>query len=247
MEAEEYRSIFEQEQTHWWYQGMRGISESLLRRYAPRQVRPLRILDAGCGTGGMMMALAPHGDVFGIDYSPIALSYCRRRNLEQTARASVMGLPFPDDSFDIVTSFEVLYHAAVADDVAAMGELRRVLRPGGLLLLRLPAFEFMRGAHDVMVHTRRRYTTAELRKKLVSAGFSVERMSYVNSLLFPLAAGVRLGQRLSGHVSHAQSDVRPVAPMLNSLLRLPFFIEEKLLAFVNFPVGLSALAVARKS
>ena len=193
-----------------------------------------------------MPVLGAYGEAFGIDYSPIALSFCKNRGLTRLSRASVTALPFHDASFGLVTSFEVLYHAAVADDVAAMREFLRVLRPGGVLLVRLPAFEFLRGSHDAMVHTRRRYTTGELRRKLLAAGFVVERITYVNSFLFPIAAAVRLAQRLFGRSNDRQSDIRPVAPMLNALLRLPFSLESRLLAFTSLPVGLSALAVARR-
>lgn len=245
MEPEEYRSIYRLEQSHWWYQGMREIAESVLSRYLP-QGRPLDVLDAGCGTGGMMQSLARFGRVYGLDYSPLALDYCRKRAITTAVRASVTHIPFASQRFDLATSFEVLYHAAVRDDVAAMREVLRVLRPGGLFLLRLPAFEFLRGSHDHTVHTRHRYTADEVRRKLRAAGFRVLRVSYANSLLFPAAAGSRLLQRVTGRAEHAGSDVQETSRWLNGVLRAPLRLEARLLPVLDLPVGLSVLALARR-
>src|SRR5207248_8255591 len=141
------------EDTHWWYLGMRAIASDLLASL-PLPPAPL-ILDAGCGTGGNAALLERHGWLVGVDLSDLALDLAAGRGHRPLARASVTALPFPDQTFDLVTSFEVLYHRAVGDDVAALGELRRVLRPGGHLLLRLPALDWLRGAHDAAVHTER--------------------------------------------------------------------------------------------
>ena len=108
----------------------------------------------------------------------------------------MLELPFGDATFDLVTSFDVIYHLGVADDVAALREMRRVLRPGGALFVRVPALERLQSHHDVAVHTRQRYTRAELRRKAEPAGLRVERASYANTVLLPLAAVARLGARL---------------------------------------------------
>jgi ubiquinone/menaquinone biosynthesis C-methylase UbiE len=245
MEPEEYESIFRLEATHWWYRGMRESAEALLDRYLPTR-SDLKILDAGCGTGGNLVSLSRLGQTVGLDYSPLALGFCRQRKLDRLVRASVTHVPLGASSFDLVTSFEVLYHAAVSDDVLALREFQRVLRPGGLLLLRLPAFEFLRGAHDKTVHTRHRYTAAEVGRKLRQAGLEPLRLTYANSLLFPVAAAERVAQRISGKAEEGGSDVGETAGWLNSLLLVPLRIEARLLPWVNLPVGLSVLALARK-
>lgn len=224
---------------------MRGISLALLETYLPRQEN-LSIMDAGCGTGGMMLALARYGQVWGIDNSPLAIAYSRKRGLDKLAMASVTHLPFSNGRFDLVTSFEVLYHLGVADDSQALREFTRVLRPGGHLLLRLPAYELLRGAHDVMVHTRHRYTAPEVRAKVEAAGLRVVYSGYANTLLFPIAAGTRLVQRLTGRDQAGASDVRETSPLVNRMLSWMLLAEAKLIPRVPLPFGLSVLCLGQK-
>ncbi len=245
MEPEEYANLFQVEQRHWWYVGMRGISLALLDTYLPKK-QHLDVLDGGCGTGGMMLALARYGRVTGIDFSPLAVGYSRQRGLDRVMRASVTHLPFPNECFDLVTSFEVLYHLGVSDDGQAIQEFARVLRPGGHMLLRLPAFESMRGAHDVAVHTRHRYTTDEVQRKVESAGLQVVRLSYGNTLLFPLAAGTRLLQRLTGRDHEATSDVHETSALANKVLSTVLTTEKHIIPRVRLPFGLSVFCLARK-
>jgi SAM-dependent methyltransferase len=239
----EYEAMYRVEDTLWWYVGMRRIAEALL---GERLDEAARILDAGCGTGGNMRWLAGYGTVFGVDLSPHAVAFCARRELTTVARASVLGLPFPDGRFDLVTSFDVVYHMAVADDVAALRELRRVLRPGGWAFLRVPALERLRSEHDAAVHTRQRYSLSELREKVGLAGLEVARSTYVNTLLFPLAATSRLVRRLLPHTGAEQSDVRPAPAPVNAAFGAVMSGEAALLEHVDLPVGLSAVVVARR-
>src|SRR5439155_12479639 len=127
---EEYQRMFEAEETQWWYAGMRAISLALLSPELPARPDSVRILDAGCGTGNNLRHLARHGRAVGVDLSDEALRFCRARGVP-AAKAELLALPFPDASFDCVTSFDVLYHRWVADDRAAVAEMARVLRPGG--------------------------------------------------------------------------------------------------------------------
>ena len=193
-----------------------------------------------------------------MDLSPLATAYCRRRGLTRVSRASVLELPFSDATFDLVTSFDVIYHLGVADDVAALREMRRVLRPGGALFVRVPALERLQSHHDVAVHTRQRYSAAELRRKAEAAGLRVERASYANSVLLPLAAVSRLGGRLrsalagpgrtgsKGGEEMVRSDVRPAPALLNALFGAVLGLEAALLSRVDLPIGLSAFVVARR-
>ncbi|HEY3108540.1 MAG TPA: methyltransferase domain-containing protein, partial [Chloroflexota bacterium] len=195
MNRQQYLQMRAVEDRHWWYLGMRAIAQDVI---ASLNLPPAAlILDAGCGTGGNAALLERHGRFVGVDLSDLALELAAERGRRPLARASVAALPFPDATFDLVTSFEVLYHRAVGDDVAALAELRRVLRPGGNLLLRLPAHEWLRGAHDAAVHTERRYTAAGLRARLAGAGLEPRRLTYLNSLLLPLAAAKRAAERLT--------------------------------------------------
>src|SRR5690349_13538742 len=175
----------ELEATHWWYDGMRHITDGLVRQVIQPK-GPLVILDAGCGTGANLSALAKYGQVYGFDYSPLAVGYSKKQHEGQLARASVDAMPYPDNTFDLVTSFDVLYHAEVRDDQKAVSEMARVAKPGGYVLLRLPALPVLKGVHDIVVHGARRYVAAGLRDMLGKAGLEVQRITYANSLLLPM-------------------------------------------------------------
>ncbi len=162
MNVEEYARMYEAEETQWWYAGMRAISLSLLAAEWPEGAEGRRILDAGCGTGNNLVHFRRFGRTVGVDLSDEALRLCRSRGVA-AARGSLLSLPFPDGSFDAVTSFDVLYHRWVEDDRVAVRETVRVMKPGGLLLLRVPALKMLWGAHDEAVHSRHRYTRGEVR------------------------------------------------------------------------------------
>lgn len=244
MERSEYVTMAAVEANHWWYGGMRAIAAALLDEvYGGR--RDLRILDAGCGTGGNALFLQRYGQVVGIDLAPDALEFGGPRLPGRLARGSVLELPFADGSFDLVTSFEVLYHRGVPDEAPALAEAWRGLVPGGRLLIRLPAFELLRGKHDRAVHGRRRYTAREVRGMLEAQGFRVERVSYVNSLLLPLPLAQRLLERALPQVERETSDLAPPPKLLNEALRWPMAAEAAWLARGgSFPVGLSVICRA---
>ncbi len=242
MEKEQYEILYRLEETHWWFLGMRRVVDALLRQYLDSG-RPIRILDAGCGTGGMVKYLQRFGEVVGLDLSRDALGLCSRRGLSLLAQGSVERLAFADESFGLITCFDVLYHKAVLDDRLALGEFHRVLQPGGLLLLRVPAYDWLRGAHDMAVHTRHRYSHKELERKLCGAGFRVRKLTYANMLLFPVAAIKRL---VEGTERPWRLDLElPPAPINRALLGI-LSLESALLRMVSLPWGLSLVAVAIK-
>lgn len=205
----------------------------------------LDILDAGCGTGGAAAHLGRFGRYTGVDFSALALDFCRKRGLARTGQASVLELPFRERSFDLVTSFDVLYHRSVADVGAALGEFYRVLRHGGRVLLRVPAYDWLRGQHDEVIHTARRFTAPDVGAALGETGFAVERLTHANALLFPIAAGKRLLERALGSPS-AETDVRATADLSNRLLTGVLAAEARWLRVRDFPLGLSVVALARK-
>lgn len=246
MNPSEYHTIYTVEDRHWWYVGMKRITLALLGdAYGPRT--DLAILDAGSGTGGGMAYLARFGRVTGIDASPLALDFCRQRALERLGQASVTALPFAAASFDLVTSFDVLYHRAVGDPAVALREFHRVLRPGGRLLLRLPAYDWLRGRHDEVIHTERRFTAGVVSDMLCEIGLTVERLSYANTLLFPLALAKRLVERLAPRGDAQHSDIAPNPPWLDDTLAAVLSLEARWLRRRDLPVGLSVVALARKS
>jgi SAM-dependent methyltransferase len=244
MEPSEYHMMYEVEDRHWWYVGMKRLTLHLLKQVYPQR-NDLIILDAGCGTGAAAAYLSSFGSVSGLDYSPLALAFCQQRGLQRLSRGTVGQLPFAVASFDLITSFDVLYHRAVGAYQDALAEFHRVLKPGGRLLLRLPAYNWLRGHHDEVIHTERRFTARELRQALAQAGFFNEKVTYANSLLFPAAAGKRALDRIIPTTS-TQSDVKPNPPWQDNLLAHVLEAEAHWLTHFNLPFGLSLITLSRK-
>jgi SAM-dependent methyltransferase len=236
--------MYEAEEAQWWYSGQRAIASALLApALGPARPGGRRLLDAGCGTGFNLLALGRFGRATGIDLAPEAVVFCRERGV-RVARAGLLALPFPDATFDAVTSFDVIYHAWVADDRAAVAEMARVARPGGLLLVRVPALKVLWGAHDTEVQSRHRYTRGELVALLEGCGLRVERASYCNSLLFPLLLARRTLDRLLGREG---SDVGFLPPPLEWAFKRALLAEAALVRRgLSLPVGASVAALARK-
>lgn len=243
MKKEEYRRMFELEENSWWYLGMRKISESLLNSII-KSFNTLKILDAGCGTGGMMLFLKNFGSVFGIDISQQALKFCRKRGLKEAKQASIEKIPFENESFNLVTSFDVLYHQWVKDDLLVLKEFYRVLKPGGYLLLRVPAYSWLRGRHDEVVATRHRYSKNELAQKLRISGFKILRSTYANTILFPIVLLKRTSERFLP-VSKT-SDIKPLPKIANILLTKILYLEATIISKFDLPFGLSLFVLAQK-
>ena len=244
MERDEYRRLYELENDLWWFRGMKRISMALLERYAPAGAHR-NVLDAGCGTGGMIDSLQTLGSVTGVDRELDALKRARQRSRPMLVQGDVEHLPLPAAHFDVVTSFDVLYHLNVSNDVAALAELARVTRPGGVVVVRVPALDALRSEHDEAVHTRQRYGRRELDDKLRRAGLEPLFISFANCLLFPVALVRRVSEKLRS-TKRGASEVEAVTPWLNQMLYLPLAIEALLLRWVRLPFGLSLVAVARK-
>lgn len=245
MRDDEYRAMYDLEERLWWYAGMRAITASILDREFARQSNP-RLLDVGCGTGFSLCWLRERyksEHAFGVDLSPHAAELWRLRDLDTVAIASATGLPFSANEFDLVTCFDVIYQLDAGGARAAITEAHRVLRPGGWLFIREPAYDWMRGAHDIAVGTRHRYTRGELERLLASVGFDVGRATYVNTLLFGAAVPHRLLSRIKGEES---SDVKPVPQLLNTVFQSALKLESRLVRLLSFPFGLSVVAFAKK-
>ncbi len=201
------------------------------------------ILDAGCGTGGMLDHLPRYGRPIGLDLAPEALAFSQKRGHVIT-RGSVTEFPFDRATFDLVTCFDVLYHLWVRDDRLALAEVHRVLRDGGYLLVRVPAYDWLRGAHDQTVQTRHRYTAQELAWKVAEAGFALEKVSYANTFLFLPILAKRLLEAKRGQ--RQQSDLNLPPPALNRALASILSLEARLLRYVSLPWGFSVMCLARK-
>ena len=237
-----YAILYQVEESHWWHIGRRRIIASFAKEICERvSDRRPQILDVGCGTGGNLAMLSQFGDAEGVDVSPDALAFCRARGLNKVKLGAAEDLPYEDGTFDLVTALDVVEH--LDDDVAGLREMRRVIRPGGRILIFVPTFMWLWGMQDDISHHRRRYRLPELRRALTEAGFEVERTTYANiTFLLPTFLG-RLFMRLTGikPVSENRINVAALNPLFTRILGA----EATFLRFMNFPIGVSGLCVAR--
>ena len=246
MHISEYENIYKNESRHFFYVGNHNTVLSLLSRYLKgKDKNKIKILDAGCGTGLLAQKMKIFGRVVGIDLSLEAIKFSKIRGVE-VKKASVTSIPFPENTFDAVVSIDVLYHQDVDDVQKAINEFYRVLSPGGLLILKVPAFNWLRGNHDITVHTKHRFTTREIEKKLKKSNFKIKKITYYSSFLLPLAIIRRVIDTVSGS-KESHSDVEMPNRLLNSFLILLFKIETIFLRFGELPFGLSVLVIAQKA
>ena len=232
------------EQHHFWFQGFRRFVTPLVAD-AVRGCSRAAILDCGCGTGHNLALLRQYGRAVGIDLTASGLAYAHRRGERAVAQASVVALPFPAASFDVVTSFDVIYSLPDEAERAAVAEMFRVLRPGGHLVINVAAMALLTGNHSVLSGEVRRYSRASLARVLRDGGFEIRRISYTNATIMPMVTAVRLLQRVTGHRESTREisiPPRPVNSALAALLRL----EAAGLQLVNMPFGSSLLALARR-
>ena len=233
------------EDDFWWYRALRGHVLNCLSAIP----LPFKLLDAGCGSGGMLARVHerfPRAELMGIDTSARAIELtAQRRTDARLVQGSVNELPFGSGEFDVVLSLDVIYHRDV-DDRAALREMHRVLRDGGKLIVNVPAFEFLRGSHDVAVDGVRRYRRTALAAQLSAAGFSIENLSYWNMMLFPAVAFARALSRRKAHDANLHSDLVPLPRLLNGILAAITQSELALSRRVPLPFGTSLFAIARK-
>jgi SAM-dependent methyltransferase len=238
----EYDAMFQLEDNYWWFEGsMRFILSTL--NDTPARERG-RILDAGCGTGGLLRRLA-HRKAWGIEIAGDGIRFCRQRGLDNVLQGSITELPFQANSFDVVLSIDVLVHQWVPDDAGALREIHRVLIPGGFILLQVAAYRALWSAHDVATLTRHRYTRDELAEKVKRAGFDLVRITYRNTLLLPLAILVKLLRRARADTA-TRSDLVVLPRAVNQALFLVLAFENCVARWVNLPIGVSIFCVARK-
>lgn len=248
MERAEYDVMARLEDRYWWYRALRRLVGDALRPLG--RLTPLRILDAGCGTGGVMRTMAramPASVLIGLDRSPTALRNAAQRHTGPLVHGSVMQLPFKDAAFDVVLSLDVLCSRDV-DEAAALRETHRVLRPGGWLIFNLPAFESLRGAHDEAVHIRKRYRSRELHHLLRTHGFQPTLLMHWNAILFPVVFIVRrlLRPRNRPGAPPPRSDVRPLPDGCNWVLERFLALDTALCRTLHLPFGTSLFGTACK-
>jgi SAM-dependent methyltransferase len=228
----------EEDRAHWWFQGRRAILLSELARCLPGGGR--RIAELGCGSGGMLEALARFGTAVGVETDPALRKHARARGLDVRPGSLPDDVPLEAGRWDVVCLLDVLEH--ITDDAGALRACRRLLAPGGRLMVTVPAYAWLWSRHDELLGHRRRYTAGSLRAAAVAAGFAVERLTYFNTLLAPPIMAVRLARTALGRPGH---DLGRPAPLVNRLLARSFAAEARLLRLVSLPFGISVLLIAR--
>jgi SAM-dependent methyltransferase len=240
MDSVLYEQHLRLEDTHWWFLGRRQLVLQELARRAGKSCGP--VLDVGCGTGGMLPQFKDWGTAIGLDSAPEAAASCRRRGVP-FVQGWGTELPFHDASFGIITALDVVEH--IPDDVGFLRELYRVLRPGGLLLVTVPAYQFLWSRHDEFNHHQRRYRRRTLRAVIERAGFDITKLSYYNTLLFPLAVARKAMMRFESGAAPT-SHLDEVPEPLNSVLRRILVGEGPIIKRYNLPFGASLICSARR-
>jgi ubiquinone/menaquinone biosynthesis C-methylase UbiE len=247
MNPEELANIAGNERDHWWYRGMRSILGAILRRHLKGKASG-RILEAGCGTGYNTLWLRSHygWNIFPVDVESTALRYAQSLEIDKTAQADVRSLPFRDKSFDLVLSLDVLVHIPRGDERKCLAEFFRVLKPGGMLVLRAAAFNALRSRHSEFIDEKQRFTRRGLMRTAVQSGFRGLYYTYANSLLLPVAiAKFRIWEPLMR--TPPASGIERLPNWLNTMLYWPLALEANWIGSGRrLPLGQSVLLVCER-
>lgn len=244
MERAEYERMHAVEDRMWWYRGLRTLVVQEMARVLERRSLSGPVLDAGCGTGGMLARLGSSiagRPTFGLEYDPVAAALARNKSGRPVVSASVNEMPLGDGTLSGYVSLDVLCHGSVDPERAAK-EARRCLKPGAIALFNLPAYGWMLSAHDRRVHNVRRFTRGQARALLAGHGFKILKATYWNTLLFPLMLLHRLTER-----ADAESDVRDFPRWLDAVFSAALAVERAIVATgLSLPFGGSLLIVAAR-
>lgn len=242
MNIEMYRIFFKIQKKHWWFVTRKNIVLDFIDRYMVKEDK-IKILDIGCGSGLMLNALEELGKTYGMDMSDEAISFSREIFNGRVEKGALPDqLPYQHNYFDLVTALDVIEH--IDNDVDSIRAIRSLLLHGGKCIFTVPAYMFLWSAHDEMNEHKRRYTLTELNNKLVKAGFTVEKISYYNTFLFPVVYLVRMLNNILGR--DGASDMDTPGRAVNYFLNKVFGFEKHLLRYFNLPFGVSVIAVVSK-
>jgi SAM-dependent methyltransferase len=239
------RQFVELEQTHFWLVSRRRIFMHLLDREMGGRT-DARVIDVGCGAGGMLGPLSRYGEVKGLDTSAELVEVCRSRGFTNVEVASAYELPTPTGAADLITLFDIIEH--VRDDGRVLRECHRALAPQGLLFVSVPAYQFLYANNDRVAHHQRRYTARALRQKLMLAGFAPVQVTYFNALLFPAILPTVLAKKAMERISDPGDTTNlshQLNPVLNRVLTAIMSSERHLLRRASLPFGHSVIAMAR--
>lgn len=249
MEETVYRQFYELEERHFWFIGRRRIFFDLLERLVVRGRTRLKILEIGCGAGGFLGPLGRFGTVIGMDIAHDWMKVCRRRGHRDLVTASGYRLPLRDGSMDLVGLFDTLEH--IPEERKVLEETRRVLAPGGHVVISVPAYQWLYSRNDLISHHQRRYTRGRLLDRLREAGLVPVKTTYINAFLFPLILPVLLIKKFKERFFVPLDDqttnlTHQFSAPVNAAFAALFSAERHFLAAIDFPFGHSLLAFARR-
>ena len=248
MDRVAYETFRELEHSHFWFVSRRRIFFDQLDRLLPKSPGN-KVLEIGCGAGGMLGPLQRYGDITGLDIDHEFVGVCRERGFRHVLCGSGYELPFPDDSFDLVCLFDTIEH--IPDDEQALHEVQRVLKPGGAVFVSVPAYQWLWSQNDVTAHHFRRYTARRLRQVMVAAGLVPARVSYFNTILLPLIIPSVLWQKLMHKLGRLPDGYNNMSvklkPWVNRLFTGIMSSERMPLRWLRFPLGHSVFALAKKA
>jgi len=236
MEKNEYRIMYETEDTYWWYLAKRLFVQAIL----PQPNAKWKILDIGSGTGGMTKFLSQWGMVITIEKSLFALPFLKKRAIKPIHK-SVVNCSFPKASFDFIAAYDVLYHEDIDNDIELIKKAYTWLKPGGYLCITDCAIPLLTSHHDKVMHARERYWLSELTNKVRSQRFIIQKSSYIFFFTFPIF----MIQRIITFLIPIRSN-GPIPIVINSLLLSLCVFESKLLPHFRFPFGSSVIILAQK-
>jgi 2-polyprenyl-3-methyl-5-hydroxy-6-metoxy-1,4-benzoquinol methylase len=237
-----YRLFFQVQQKHWWFVTRKKIVLAAIDSYVDKNIK-LKILDIGCGSGVMLTALEKLGQTFGMDMSDEAISFSKEIFNGKVEKGFLPDqLPYEPDFFNLITALDVIEH--IDQDVESLQVIYSLLNSEGKAIITVPAYLFLWSKFDDLNEHKRRYTLTELRTKLIIAGFTIEKISYYNTLLFPIVFLVRLLNNILQR--DGASDIDIPNSFLNYILEKVFSLEISILRWINLPFGVSILAVVRK-
>lgn len=241
MEEHIYPLFYKIEKEHWWFTARQKIILEYIKKHVNIS-KETTLLDVGCGTGAIIEMLSNHFNTYGLDSSPQAIEFCRKRGLTNLFQGNLESFN-KDRKFDIITILDVIEH--IDDDVKLLRQSNELLKENGSVVVTVPAFQFLWSYHDIVTHHKRRYTKNQLIKVVKSAGFQIKHITYFNSLLFPIAVLKRMASKIIGFKDTSDLNIPP--QLINKLLKLIFQSEAEIINRISLPLGLSLLCLGEKT